>query len=126
MLQLVPRHNYVHLPVSGRSEKELYIHSRTICLLGSFLGNPSRWHRNKREVFSTSFLWMSILSCECLTSCPTSCSACIFQVYNKHLCHSGLRADQSMGFSQNHHKKYLIKLNKDEFLYGRGGKRSPI
>lgn len=81
-------------------------------LQGSFLGNPSRQHRNKRGVFSTSFLWMRTLSLRCLTSCQ----ACIFQVCDKHLCLSDLRADQPKGFGKKHHRKCLIKLNKDEFL----------
>lgn len=59
----------------------------------SFLGNPSRWHKTKREVFSSSFLWIRILSLMCLKSCP----ACIFQVYEAHQCHSELRAGQPVG-----------------------------
>lgn len=80
-------------------------------LWGSFLGNPSRWHRNKREVFPTIFLWMSILSLRCLTSCQ----ACIFHLCDKHLFHRELRADQPMGFGHKHCRKCSIKLNKDEF-----------
>lgn len=62
-------------------------------LQGSFLSNPSRWHRNKREMFSKSFLRIRILSLMCLISCP----ACIFPICEEHQCHSKLRADQPVG-----------------------------
>lgn len=79
--------------VPAEERKSCTYTSEQQALQGSFLSNPSRWHRNKREVFSMSFLRIRTLSLICLTSCP----ACIFPVCEEHQCHRKLRADQPLG-----------------------------
>jgi len=48
-------------PFLAEARKSCAYAPKQYALQGGLLGNPPRWHRNRREAFSPSFLWMSIL-----------------------------------------------------------------
>lgn len=101
----------IHLSISGRSKEELCLRCRTVCPAGKLSGHPFQVAREQK---GSVFHPLSVA--EHSFRCLTSCQACFFHVGgDKYLCHSELRADWPVGFSQKHQSKRLIKLNKDKF-----------
>lgn len=104
MLQLAPRQNYVHL--SGRSEEELYLRPRTICLEGKLSGQPFQAvQEQKGRVFH--HLSPNVY---CFSQVPN-----ILLSLHQHVCRGEHRADPPTSFGQKHCRKCLILLNREEF-----------